>query len=74
MEQEEPSLSLCVANLNSIAMFLSVLCIFLDMPLRSTRETTELGMALDRPMKSLRCHFIAFIIIDGPTSCGKLVS
>ena len=28
-------------------------------------------MALGRPMKSLRCHFIAFIIIDGPTSFGK---
>jgi hypothetical protein len=28
-------------------------------------------MALGRPTKSLRCHFIAFIIIDGLTSFGK---
>lgn len=44
---------------------------FLDMPLKSINGTTEPGMGLDRPMKSLRCHFTAFIIIDGPISFGK---
>ena len=44
---------------------------FLGMLLRSISGTTEPGMALGRPMKSLRCHFIAFIIIDEPTSFGK---
>lgn len=44
---------------------------FLDMPLRSISGTTEPGMALGRPMKSLRCHFIAFIITGELTSFGK---
>lgn len=48
----------------------SLFC-FVDMPLRSTSETTELGMVLDRPMKYLRCHFTASITTDGPTSFGK---
>lgn len=65
------SLSWTYKSLTSILPSYQSLFHFLDMPSRSINGTTEPGMGLDRPMKSSRCHFIAFIIIDGPISFGK---